>query len=263
MAVCFGRLAFDTSMSSITPSVGNASGAVAHVPIERRLAELGDRHRAALSQARVLNEVAVIAQASAVMGPGYIIPESEAGAILTEATIPLTPIQAAIHANQQDPSYAVNLEYAIASFACRCAGKAKSELADHFDWQVQQRFAGTDLAGMAKQHISMIESAVQISEQIDSSVQSLLYSGGDTATSRLNLNRYKARTFQIEAVDFNQTVLVDYNRYTTLYDKLSREVKGLTKTTDLDQWRIQEGDTSNFSREQKNITDHTKPDSWF
>ena len=52
-------------MSSITHSVGNASGVAEHVPIERRLAELGDRHRVALSQARVLNEVAVIAQASA------------------------------------------------------------------------------------------------------------------------------------------------------------------------------------------------------
>ena len=60
-------------MSLITPSVGNASGVAAHVPIEQRLDELGNRHRVALSQARVLDEVAKIAQASAVMGPGYII----------------------------------------------------------------------------------------------------------------------------------------------------------------------------------------------
>ncbi len=52
-------------MSSITSSVGTASGAAAHVPIERQLAELGDRHRVALSQARVLDEVVKIAQASA------------------------------------------------------------------------------------------------------------------------------------------------------------------------------------------------------
>ncbi len=52
-------------MSLITPSVGNASDVTAHVPIEQQLDELGNRHRVALSQARVLDEVAKIAQASA------------------------------------------------------------------------------------------------------------------------------------------------------------------------------------------------------
>ena len=54
-------------MSLITPSVGNASGVAAQVPIEQQLDELGNRHRVALSQARVLDEVAKIAQASAVL----------------------------------------------------------------------------------------------------------------------------------------------------------------------------------------------------
>ena len=52
-------------MSSITPSVGNASGVAEHVPIKQQLDELGNRHRVALSQACVLDEVAKIAQASA------------------------------------------------------------------------------------------------------------------------------------------------------------------------------------------------------
>ena len=52
-------------MSLITPSVGNASGVAAQVPIEQQLDELSNRHRVALSQARVLDEVAKLAQASA------------------------------------------------------------------------------------------------------------------------------------------------------------------------------------------------------
>ena len=52
-------------MSLITPSVGNASGVAAQVPIEQQLDELSHRHRVALSQARVLDEVAKLAQASA------------------------------------------------------------------------------------------------------------------------------------------------------------------------------------------------------
>ena len=157
-------------MSLITPSVGNASGVAAQVPIEQQLDELGNRHRVALSQARVLDEVAKIARASAVMGLGYIIPESEANLILAEATTPVTPIQVAIHANMQDPNYHVNLEYAIALFAFCCVGKARSDMADNVNWQVQQSMAGTNFAGMAMKHIEGITDSMQISDSIDASV---------------------------------------------------------------------------------------------
>ena len=55
------------SMSFNPFSTGIAGSATAQVPIERRLAELADRHRVVLSQARVLSEVVRIAQASAVL----------------------------------------------------------------------------------------------------------------------------------------------------------------------------------------------------
>ena len=250
-------------MSNFQASAGNqvgaaAQGASASLSLEALLSQLGDTQRAVLTQAQVLGKTAGDWLASAVMGPGFIIPQTEANLILAEATNPANPIQVAIKANTQDPNYPVNLEYAIASFACNCVGKSKSDIADQINWQVNQTSPGTNFAGMAKQHVKDISESIQLTDSIEASIQKLLFSGGDTATSRLNLNRYKARIFYNEAVDFNFTVLSDYTRFTILYDKLSREVKGLNKTTDLNQWRLQEGDTSSFSREQKNLTDHIR-----
>ena len=130
-----------------------AQGAAGSPSIEVLISQLGDEHRAALTQAQVLSKVAGIVQASAVMGPGYVMPESEANAILAEATTPLTPMQVAIHGDVQDPNYHVNLEYVAALFACHCVGKARSELANQLDWQVQQGMAGTNLAGVTKKHV--------------------------------------------------------------------------------------------------------------
>ena len=250
-------------MSNFPVSTGNQVGAAAQgfsaaPSIEALLSQLGDTHRTVLTQAQVLGKVAGDWLASAVMGPGYIIPETEASLILAEATHPTNPIQVALQADMQDPNYLNMLEYAIALFACKCVGKAKSDMVDHINWQVEQNTPGTDFAGMSGNQLEAITESIQLTDSIEASVQKLLFSGGDTATSRLNLNRYKARSFFTEAVDFNFTVLSEYTRFTILYDKLSREVKGLNKTTDLDEWRLQEGDTSSFSREQRNLTDHIR-----
>ena len=111
-----------------------AQGAKAALSIEALLAQLGDTHRTVLTQAQVLGKVAGDWLASAVMGPGFIIPEPEANLILAETTNPANPIQAALQADMQDPNYLNMLEYAIALFACSCVGKAKSDMADQINW---------------------------------------------------------------------------------------------------------------------------------
>ena len=126
-------------MSNFQVSAGNqfgaeAQGATASPSIEALITQLGETHRAVLTQAQVLGKAAGDWLASAVMGPGFIIPETEANLILAEATNPANPIQVAIKANPQDPNYPVNLEYAIASFACNCVGKSKSDIADQINW---------------------------------------------------------------------------------------------------------------------------------
>ena len=63
-------------MSLITPSAGTASGVAAQVPIEQQRDELSNRHRVALSQARVLDEVAKLAQASALTAGSTLSSES-------------------------------------------------------------------------------------------------------------------------------------------------------------------------------------------
>ena len=180
-------------MSNFQVSAGNqvgaaAQGATASPSIEALITQLGETHRAVLTQAQVVGKAAGDWLASAVMGPGYIIPENEANLILAEATNPANPIQVAIRANTQDPNYPVNLEYAIALFACNCVGKAKSDIADQINWQVQQSSPGTNFAGMANNHVKDISESIQLTDLIEASVQKLLFSGGDTATSRLNLN---------------------------------------------------------------------------
>lgn len=175
-------------MTTGAPVSEAAQSAAALPSIEALLSRLGDAHQAALTQAQVLHKVAGDWQASAVMSPGCMIPENEANPILAEATTPMTPMQVALHANVQDPNHHVNLECAIAVFACRCAGKARSDMGDNVNWQAQQSMAGTDLAGVAAKHIGGITGSMQMSDLIDASVQKLLYSGGDAATSRLNLH---------------------------------------------------------------------------
>ena len=112
-------------MSNVPMYTGNqvgaaAQGASAAPSLEALLSQLGDTHRRVLTQAQVLGKVAGDWLASAVMGPGYIIPENEASLILAEATHPSNPIQAALQADMQDPNYLNMLEYAIALFACKC-----------------------------------------------------------------------------------------------------------------------------------------------
>ena len=111
-----------------------AQGAKAAPSIEALLTNLGDAHRAVQTQAQVLGKAAGDWLASAVMGPGFIIPESEANLILAEATNPANPIQVALQADMQDPNYLNMLEYAIALFACSCVGKAKSDIANQINW---------------------------------------------------------------------------------------------------------------------------------
>ena len=130
-------------MSNFQVSAGNqvgaaAQGAPASPSIEALITQLGETHRAVLTQAQVLGKAAGDWLASAVMGPGFIIPETEANLILAEATNPANPIQVAIKANTQDPNYPVNLEYEIALFACSCVGKAKSDIADQINWHTPE-----------------------------------------------------------------------------------------------------------------------------
>ena len=250
------------SYSPITAGLASSTavqGAAASPSLDEQLTQLGALQRAALNQAQVLARVSASMQASAVMGPGFLIPENEANAILADAAL-FPGLQAAIQSNVEDPASAnaSNLVYAAALFAAHSVGKARSEQANQFDLQVQSTVGSTNFAGMVADHLIGATRQIEKLDDLSDSVQKLLFSGGDTATTRLNINRYRARQFFIEAVDFNKSVLADYNRFTVLYDKLSREVKGPNKTTDLDEWRLQEGDTSNFSREQRNLTDHIR-----
>ena len=86
-----------------------AQGAAASPSLEERITLLAGQQQTALTQAQVLARVSADMQASAVMGPGFLIPETEASAILADAIV-FPGLQAAIMSNVQDPMYASNVK---------------------------------------------------------------------------------------------------------------------------------------------------------
>ena len=133
MPVCVYVWHLIRSMSFNNAHVGDSAGVSAPVSFDSMLAKLGEVHRGGLNQAQVLSKVAELAQASAVMGPGFLIPESEASAIWKDIFDPAHQLHSALLNNVNDHAYVEEIMRIATLYACRCVGKARAEQANHID----------------------------------------------------------------------------------------------------------------------------------